>query len=85
MKGFIFSIEAIFAISLLIIGIVAIIFIPEQEISQNLLDDVIIKGINSIYFNEDVENFEKENNFCVDFIEFDGSIKNKLVCEGYNE
>jgi hypothetical protein len=85
MKGFIFSIEAIFAASLLIIGIFAISFVAEQEISHSFIDEVIVRGSNSLYFNENITNNEKENNYCINFIEFDEGIKNKIICEGYNE
>ncbi|MFA5763770.1 MAG: hypothetical protein WC915_03070 [archaeon] len=83
-KGFIFTIEALLSILILITSIIVIGGYASPRIQDTIITTQIYgKTINSIYFNKTITTVDANNLFCVEFVDFELT-ENKL-CEGYNE
>jgi uncharacterized protein (UPF0333 family) len=84
-KGFIFTLEALFSILILITSIVIIegnYPLPTTQ-DTTLISQTYGKMINSIYFNKTISQKDHNNLFCIDFIDI--NINKKTICEGYSE
>jgi hypothetical protein len=83
-KGFIFTLEALFSIMLLISSVIIIGGYDSQNPQDVILTTQTYgKTMNSIYFNKSITNSDSNNLFCVDFIDFE--LNDVNLCEGYSE
>lgn len=84
MKGFIFTIEGLLAIGILIILIIIILNNPNQFENSPPIK-VYANGLNIIYFNETNQTIDFDNKFCEIFVKYDNGFEKIIYCEGYNE
>ncbi len=85
MKGFIFSIEALFSISILIVALVILgtPIIGENENNEYLIIQSQGSATNSFYFNEIPTSGELTTQYCVKIIYYENNeLKDKTFCEG---
>jgi len=83
-KGFIFTLEALFSIIILITSIIVIGGYSSQNTQDTIVTTQIYgKTINSIYFNKTIPSIDASNLFCVEFVDL--NVNDKNICEGYDE
>jgi hypothetical protein len=88
MKGFIFSIEALLAVTLLIFSLFVITtYVLPGPYSEIFVGRLYSDGINSVYFNEINENTPNLNLYCENFVHYDLltlESNNFSLCRGYS-
>ncbi len=85
MKGFIFSIEALLAVVILLSSLMIISFYDENSNNSNIfIDKLYSNSINKIYFNETIEITNKQNMYCDIFVKYNITIQENTICEGYS-
>jgi hypothetical protein len=85
-KGFIFSIEAIFAILLLITSVMIMSFYaPESNESTIILGELYGNAINNLYLSNTPSPITQTNNYyCVEYVDSDNSMTKRTLCGGYD-